>query len=105
MQYIDSNKSVVLVTARNKGHGQLGKERPFIYGRLLRLDYEDPDSSTLILHVNCSQEVRKMYVSEDRLVKEACGPESFRFAFESTDNLITTLQPYIQGHINMREAS
>ena len=46
-----------------------------------------------------------MYVSEDRLVKEACGPESFRFAIESTDNLITTLRPYIQGHINMREAS
>ena len=44
MQYIDSNKRVVLVTTQNKGHGQLGKERPFTYGRLLRLDYENPDS-------------------------------------------------------------
>ena len=40
MQYIDSNKKVVLVTARNKGSGQIGKERTFMYGRLLRLDYE-----------------------------------------------------------------
>ena len=39
MHYIDSNKRVVLVMARNKGHGQLAKERPFSYGRLLRLDY------------------------------------------------------------------
>ena len=41
MQYIDSNKKVVLVMARNKGSGQIGKERPFMYGWLLRLDYED----------------------------------------------------------------
>ena len=34
MQYIDSNKKVVLVTARNKGSGQIGKEHPFMYGRL-----------------------------------------------------------------------
>ena len=105
MQYIDSNKKVVLVTARNKGSGQIGKERPFMYGRLLRLDYEDPDSTSLILLVDCSKGVRKLYVSEDRLIKDACGPESFRFAIESTDNLITTLRTYIQGHINMREAS
>ena len=38
MQYIDSNKKMVLVTARNKGSGQIGKERAFMYGRLLRVD-------------------------------------------------------------------
>ena len=105
MQYIDSNKRVVLVTARNKGHDQLAKDRPFRYGRLLHLDYEDPNSTTLILLVDCLKGVRKMYVSEDRLVKESRGPESFKFAIETTDNLITTLQPYIQGHVNLREAS
>ena len=46
-----------------------------------------------------------MYVSEDQLVKESCGPASFRFSIESTDNLITTLRPYIQGHVNLRETS
>ena len=110
MQYIDSNKNLVSVTAWNKGYGQIAKERPFMYGRLLQLDYEDPDFLTLILLVDCSKGVHKMYVSEDFLVKEACEPrkvlpESLRFTIESTDNLITTLQPYIQGHINMREAS
>ena len=33
-----------------------------------------------------------MYVSEDRLVKESCGPESSKEAIETTDNLITTLR-------------
>ena len=98
MQYVDSNKKVVLVTTRNKGSGQIGKECPFMYGRLLRLDYEDPNSTSLILLVDCSKGIPKMYVSEDHLVKDACGPESFRFAIESSDNLITTLHPYIQGH-------
>ena len=32
MQYVDSNKKVVLLTTRNKGRGQLTKDRPFNYG-------------------------------------------------------------------------
>ena len=31
-QYVDSNKKVVLLTTRNKGRGQLTKDRPFNYG-------------------------------------------------------------------------
>ena len=88
------------MTTRKKGHGQLAKERPFSYGRLLRLDYEDSDSSTLILLVDCSKGVRKMYVSEEWLVKESCWSELFKF-----DNLIITLWSYIHGHVNLREAS
>ena len=56
-QYIDSNKRAILLTARNKGHDQLAKDRPFSYGGLLRLDYEEPNSTTLILLVDGSNEV------------------------------------------------
>ena len=55
IQYIDSSKRVVMLAARNKGHDQLAKDRPFSYGRLLHLDYEDPDSNMLILLVDCSR--------------------------------------------------
>ena len=44
MQCVDSNKKVVLLTTTNKGFVQLDKERPFRYGCILRLDYEDLDS-------------------------------------------------------------
>ena len=54
MQYIYSNKKIVLLTACNKGRGQLTKDRPFNYGRILRLDYEDLDSENLVLLVECS---------------------------------------------------
>ena len=46
-----------------------------------------------------------MYVSKYQLVKESCGPKSIKFAIETIENLITTLRPYIQGHVNLREAS
>ena len=48
MQSINPNKKVVLI-AQNKGHDQLAKDCPFSYGRLLCLDYGDPDSNNLII--------------------------------------------------------
>ena len=44
-----------------------------------------------------------MWVCEDLLVKDSCGPESFRLAIEQSNNLITTLRPYIQGHVSLKE--
>ena len=49
-----------------------------MYGCILRLDNEDSNSLNLIMMVDCSKRVRKMFLSEDRLVKESCGPESFK---------------------------
>ena len=95
MQYVNSNKKVVLLISQYKGQGQLGKDPPFSYGRILRLDYEDPNSVNLILLVDCSKGVCKIFVSEDLLVKHSCGPESLRSAIQEYNNLITTLGPYI----------
>ena len=58
MPYVDSNKvEAVLLTTQNKGCGKLEKEQPFGFGRILRLDYEDPSSQNLILLVDCSKGV------------------------------------------------
>ena len=105
MQYVDSKKKVVLLVTRMAGRGILAQERPFAYGKILRLDYEDEDTTNLIVLVNCTKGVRKMLVSEDYLLKDSCGPESFRNAIKTGSNLITTLRPYIQGHVNLKAAS
>ena len=55
--------------------------------------------------IDFSKRVRKVYLSENRLVKKSCGPESFKLDLESSQNLIVTLRPYIQGHITLRDAS
>ena len=41
IQDVDSNKKMVLLTARNKGHKQLAKDQLLSYGQILRLDYKD----------------------------------------------------------------
>ena len=46
-----------------------------------------------------------MWVSENLLVKDSCGSESFRLEIVFTNNLITTLWPYIQGHVSLRDRS
>ena len=76
-----------------------------MYGRILRLDYEDFDSVNILVMIDCSKGVHKVYLSEDWLVKKSCGPESFKLDLESSQNLIVTLRPYIQGHKNLRDAS
>ena len=98
---MDQKKKVVLYTAKKKGNCQLDKETPFLYGHILRFDYEDVDSAS----IDCVKGVRKVYLSEDLLVKESCGPESFQKDLQSSQNLIVTLRPYIQGHITPREPS
>ena len=57
MQYVDSNKKVVLLTTRIKGRGQLTKDILFSYVRILQLDYEDPNSENLVLLVEYSKGV------------------------------------------------
>ena len=95
MQYVDSNKKFVLLKACNKGRGKLNKDWPFSYGQIFRLYYEDADSENLVLLLEWSKGVRKMWVCEDLLVKDSCRPESFRLEIVLSNNLITTLRLYV----------
>ena len=105
MQYVDSKKKVVLYTAKKKGDNQLEKDTTFMYGRILRLDYEDSDSVNILVMIDCSKGVRKVYLSENRLVNKSCGVEYFKLHLESSQILIVTLRPYIQGHISLGNSS
>ena len=83
----------------------LKKDTTFMFGRILRLDYEDSDSVNILVMIDYSEGVRKVYLSKDRLVKKSCGPKSFKLDLESLQNLIVTLRPYIQGHKSLRDGS
>ena len=105
LQYIDSKKNLVVLVTRLEGRGMLAQDRPFNYGKNLRLDYKDAYSNNLIVLVGCTKGVRKMIVSEDYLLKDSCRPECFRNVVETSTNLITTLRPYIEGHVTLKQAS
>ena len=49
MQYFYSEKKVALFVTQQAGRGQLAQVRPFSYGRILRLDYKDPNTYLIIL--------------------------------------------------------
>ena len=82
----------------------LKKDTTFMFGRILRLDYEDSDSVNILVMIDYSEGVRKVYLSEDRLVNKSCGLESFKLDLDSSQHLIVTLRPYIQGHKSLRDA-
>ena len=83
MQYVDSKKKVVFYTAKKKGDGQLDKDKPFMYDRILRIDYEDSNSLNILVMIDCSKGVRKLLLSEDQIVKKFCGPEPFKLDLET----------------------
>ena len=55
-----------------------------MYGCILRLDYEDPDSLNFIVMVDYSKGVHKMFLFEDRIIKDSCGPEYFKLSLETS---------------------
>ena len=92
----------MLYTAKKKGDSQLEKEPSFMYGRILHFDYEDMDSESILVMIDCARGVRKVFLSEDRLVKESCGPESFRKDLESSQNLwLTTIGLLENSHMSI----
>ena len=95
----------MLYSAKKKGDDQLQKDTTFMYGRILRFDYEDEDSTNIVVMIDCAKGVHKVVLSEDRLVKESRGPESFQKNLESSQNLIVSLRPYIEGHLTVRVPS
>ena len=103
LQYVDSSKKFIFIVARSVGSGKITEGRTFSYVRVLRVDYEDPDSMNMILLVDCSKGVRKIYVLEDNLVKVNCGKEVLREVIEASTNLVPTLRPYISGHVSLSE--
>ena len=46
-----------------------------------------------------------MWVCEDLLLKDSGRPESLRLEIVLSNKLITTLRPYIQGHVSLKERS
>ena len=59
----------------------------------------------ILVMIDCSRGVRKVYLSKDRLVKTSCGLESFGKYLEVSQNLIVTLRLYIQGHVTLKKPS
>ena len=61
--YSEENGVSLLIFAKSKGKGKLESGKMFTYGRLRNVDYEDSQSSNLLLDVESSGGIRRVLMS------------------------------------------
>ena len=67
LAYSEENGVLRLIVATSEGKGKLEKGKMFTYGRLCNVDYEDSESSNLILDVQSTAGMRRVVVDENNL--------------------------------------
>ena len=59
------------------------------------VDYEDSESTNLILDVQTTAGKRQVVVDENNLVPDCCTPKVLRNDIKKKNNLIVALRPYL----------
>ena len=101
--YSEENGVLLLIFAKSEGKGKLEQGKMFTYGRLRNVDYEDSESSNLLLDVETSGGIRRVLVDENNLVPECCSPKVLRKDIQTKNNLIVALRPYVTGELMVAE--
>ena len=102
--YSEENGVLLLIFAKSEGKGKLEQGKMFTYGRLRNVDYEDSESSNLLLDVESSGGIRRVLVDENNLVLECCNPKVLRKDIQTKNNLIVALRPYVTGELMVAQA-
>ena len=95
---------LLLIFATSKGKGKLEKGKMFTYGRLRNVDYEDSESSNLLLDVQTTAGLQQVVVDENYLVPDCCSPKVLRKDIQTKNNLIVALRPYVIGELMVAQA-
>ena len=68
------------------------------------MDYEDSESTNLILDVQTTAGKRRVVVDENNLVADCCTPKVLRNDIKIKNNLIVALRPYLSGELMVAQA-
>ena len=68
LSYVEEDGVLLLITAKSKGKGKLELGKTFNYGHVSELEYEDIDSSSIIINVSSSIGSRQLHLDEGNLV-------------------------------------
>ena len=104
LAYSEENGVLLLIFATSKGKGKLEKGKMFTYGRLHNVDYEDSESSNLLLDVQSIAGMRRVVVDENNLVTYYRTPKVLRKDIQTKNNLIVALRPYVIGELMLAQA-
>ena len=102
--YSEENGVLLLIFAKSEGKGKLEQGKMFTYGRLRNVDYEDSESSNLLLDVQTTAGLQQVVVDENYLVPDCCSPKVLRKDIQTKNNLIVALRPYVIGELMVAQA-
>ena len=102
--YSEENGVLLLIFANSEGKGKLESRKMFTYGRLRNVDYEDSESSNLLLDVESLGGIRRVLVDENNLVPEWCSPKVLRKDLQTKNNLIVGLRSYVTRELMVEQA-
>ena len=90
---------LLLICGKSEVKGKLVLGKTFNYGHVTKLEYEDIDSSSIIIDVSSSVGSMRVRLDEGHLVDDCCNPKSLRKDIETKNNLLVALQPYVTGEM------
>ena len=105
MVYIEEDGILLVIFAKAEGKGKMDLSKSFTYNPLRNVEYEDCDSTNLLLDVESSSGIRRVLVDEVNLVGECCSPKMLRKDTQMKHNLIVALHAYVIGELMVTNAT
>ena len=102
--YSEEEGDLLLILAKSEGEGKLQVGKTFNYGQIKNVEYEDNDSSNLLLHVDSSMGMQRVGVDEGNFITDSCHPKALKKDVETKNNLIVALRSYIKGELMVAQA-
>ena len=104
IHYHESARKLLLVLGKITSQCVLERGHAFTYGKIVRFDYEDNDSTDLRVKVETSKGERTIKVSKYMLVYSTCEPLELQKVLTETDNMIVILQTFIFGDVSFADS-
>ena len=99
ISYVEEDGVLLLITAKSDGQGKSELGKTFNYGHVTKLEYQDIDSTSIIIDVSSSVGLRRLRLEEGNLVPECCNPKSLCKDLQTKNNLFIALRPYVTGEM------
>ena len=104
LHYHEKAKRLLLLLGKTVGDGVIEAGHAITYGKVLRFDYEDEDSSNYIVRVDTSKGERAILLSEHRFVLGCCQPEEIQHILSKAENMIPALHPFISDCVTFEDS-
>ena len=94
-KYQQKARRLLLLLGKTIGDGILEECHVFTYGKVRKIDYQDKDSSNLVIYIETSKGECIILLSKYKLVLPSCVLGELQKVITASENLIVALQHFI----------